>query len=436
MKKLTKILICLILCVFGVGMFGCKDKRTPEEKAFTYPIGASHQVSGNGGLAVKKGNYIYFVNGFKKAENSDRSSNTLGALMLAKLNEYGELVVDENGQIKNENYITMSDRLAGFEATDVAVFGNYLYFTTVCQEDDAETEEQAKSLVDFNRIKLDKTSELEKIYESESKNSTIQFKWYQAGNEVKLVVFEKDENKLVEINTSGDVVKTVENVKNVNLADNYSEVFYVCSNEDAEDPIKFKTFKLGSASAFLTHTATSAPEIKFVEGGYVYVLENNALTKYRTADAGGMLQVLDDWTSYKAVSVAPNGDVLIAVSEEGTGRIIEIYNNGVVGNYYIEESATDVQIIGFGTGTVIYRDNEKNVKSLNYLNANAEPVLIANLADMSTDYFDIDGSYLYFYQTIGSSEYLHRIVIDNGAQDAEMVGVYLEADIPETDEND
>lgn len=432
MKKWTKILICLILCVFGVGMFGCKDKRTPEEKAFTYPMGASHQVSGNGGLAVKKGNYIYFVNGFKKAENSDRSSNTLGALMLAKLNEYGELVVDENGQIKDENYITISDRLAGFEATDVAVFGDYLYFTTVCQEDDAETEEQAKSLVDFNRIKLDKTSELEKIYESESKNSTIQFKWYQAGNEVKLVVFEKDENELVEINAKGDVVRKIEDVQNVNLADNYSEIFYVCSN--SEGNVKFKTFKLGSETPFLTHTVSTAPEVKFVEGSYAYVLENNALTKYRTADAGAKLQVLDDYTSYKSVKLAPNGDVLIAVSEEGKGRIIEVYNNGVVGNFYIEENASELEIIGFANGTVIYRDNEKNVKSLNYTNSNAEPVLIANLADMSTDYFDIDGSYMYFYQTVGTGEYLHRIVVDNGAQDAEMVGVYLEADIPEADE--
>ena len=434
MKKWTKILICLILCVFGVGMIGCKDKRTPEEKAFTYPMGASHQVSGNGGLAVKKGNYIYFVNGFKKAENSDRSSNTVGALMLAKLNEYGELVVDENGQIKTENYITMNDRLAGFEATDIAVFGDYLYFTTVCQEDDAETEEQAKSLVDFNRIKLDKSSKLEKIYESNTKNTDVKFKWYQVGNEVKLVVFEKEENKLVEVNTNGDVVKEIENVQNVNFADNYSEIFYVCSNDEGN--IKFKTYKLGCDTPFLTHTVTTAPEVKFVAGGYVYILENNAVTKFRTSDAGAMMQVLDDYTSYKSVKLAPNGDVLIAVSEEGKGRIIEVYNNGVVGNFYIEENASELEIIGFGNGTVIYRDNEKNVKSLNYTNDNAEPVIIATLTDMSTTYFDIDGSYMYFYQTVGSNEYLHRIIIDNGEQEAELIGVYLEADIPEVDEKD
>lgn len=432
MKKFTKILICLILCVFGVGMFGCKDNRTPEEKAFTYPS-SSIGATGNGGLSVRVGNYIYFVNGYKSATESERNaSNTLGAVMLAKLNSAGELVVNDNGEIQDEYFIRMSDKLSGFEATDLAVFGDYLYFTSVCQEDDAETDEWANTLVDFNRIKLDKTGKVEKIYESTSSNKNVQFKYYEHNNQVKLLVFEKDDNKLVEVNTSGDVVWSVEDVQNVNFANNYSEVFYVCSNDEGN--VKFKTFKVGQERAFLEHSSTTAPEVKFVENGFAYVLESNVLTKYKTADAGEKTEVLDEFDGYKSVKLAPNGDALVAVSEENSGRIIEIIKNGVAVSYTLEEDATEIEIIGFGTGTIIYRDNEKNIKSLNYSNVNAEPVLIANVADMSTTYFDIDGSYLYFYQTVGSNEYLHRVIIDNGAQEAELVGVYLEADIPEIDE--
>jgi len=431
MKKFTKILICLILCVFGVSMFGCKDNRTPEEKAFTYPSSTS-QTTGNGGMAVRVGNYIYFVNGFKKAGDSERNaSNTVGAVMLAKLNESGELVVNDNGEIKDDYFVRMSDKLSGFEATDLAVFGNYLYFTSVCQEDDAETDEWAKTLVDFNRIKLDKTGKVEKIYESTSSNTDVQFKYYEHNGEVKLLVFEKDENKLVEVNTNGDVVNTIEDVQNVNFANNYSEVFYVRSNDEGN--IKFRTYKMGQSSAFLEHTSFSAPEVKFVENGFAYVLDNNVLTKYRTANAGEKTQVLDEFSTYKSVKLAPNGDALIVISEEGSGRIIEVINNGIVESYTLEEDATEVEVIGFGTGTVIYRDNEKNIKSWNYSKANAEPVLIATIADMSTTYFDLDGSFLYFFETVGSNEYLHRIIIDNGAQEAELVGVYVDDDIPNED---
>jgi len=431
MKKFTKILICLILCVFGVSMFGCKDNRTPEEKAFTYPSSTS-QTTGNGGMAVRVGNYIYFVNGFKKAGDSERNaSNIVGAVMLAKLNESGELVVNDNGEIKDDYFVRMSDKLSGFEATDLAVFGNYLYFTSVCQEDDAETDEWAKTLVDFNRIKLDKTGKVEKIYESTSSNTDVQFKYYEHNGEVKLLVFEKDENKLVEVNTNGDVVNTIEDVQNVNFANNYSEVFYVRSNDEGN--IKFRTYKMGQSSAFLEHTSFSAPEVKFVENGFAYVLDNNVLTKYRTANAGEKTQVLDEFSTYKSVKLAPNGDALIVISEEGSGRIIEVINNGIVESYTLEEDATEVEVIGFGTGTVIYRDNEKNIKSWNYSKANAEPVLIATIADMSTTYFDLDGSFLYFFETVGSNEYLHRIIIDNGAQEAELVGVYVDDDIPNED---
>ena len=59
--------------------------------------------------------------------------------------------------------------------------------------------------------------------------------------------------------------------------------------------------------------------------------------------------------------------------------------------------------------------------------------LVATIADMNTSYFDIDGSFLYFYKKVGSNEYLHRLVIDNGANVEEFVGVYLDVDLPETD---
>ena len=64
-----------------------------------------------------------------------------------------------------------------------------------------------------------------------------------------------------------------------------------------------------------------------------------------------------------------------------------------------------------------------------------EIVTLATLSDVNTDYFDLDDNYLYFYKTVGSNSYLHRLSVNNNnGETEEMVGVYLEADIPDEEE--
>ena len=125
MKRFTKILICLMLFVVGFAFVAC-DNRTTKEKNFVYPS-RNDQVIGNGGLAVKKGNYLYFVNGFRSVDDisNKKASYTVGSLLLMKLGENGEVVTDEDGLLKDEYYITMSSALCGYEATNLFIFGDY-----------------------------------------------------------------------------------------------------------------------------------------------------------------------------------------------------------------------------------------------------------------------------------------------------------------------
>ena len=89
MKKFTRILMCLLLCVFTFGLVACG--RTTDN--FVYP-NSSSETFGNGGMAVQKGDYLYFVNGFISAENQTEknASYTVGALMIAKLDSNGEII--------------------------------------------------------------------------------------------------------------------------------------------------------------------------------------------------------------------------------------------------------------------------------------------------------------------------------------------------------
>lgn len=437
MKKITKILMCLILCVFGVGLVGCKDPRTPEEKAFTYPS-ENDIVSGNDGMAVQKGNYIYFANGFKAVANSKRYGKfTQGGVMLTKLSETGELVVDETGAIVDENILHISNKLAGFEATSLFIAGDYLYFTSPCQEDNSKTETWAKDWVDFNRIKLDKSSKVERFYTAEINNSEMEFKFYENNGNVSILIYNKTSKKLIKVNTSGKKSTIATKVEDVNFAEAFDKVMFVAGTSDENVP--YSSFVLNAISGNKTeiagHVATA--EIVAVGDGVAYVVENNVMSKLNLAD-GKSSVVLNNYSTYKSVQVVPSENLVVAISTEGSGLIFEYYENGnaLPSSYVQDESTTEITVVGMANGSIIYVDSNSNVKSLSYANrnSNAQVETIADVSDMNTTYFDIDGSYMYFYKTVGSNEYLHRLKIDNGEAVEEFVGFYLEADIPETEE--
>lgn len=429
MKKFTRVLICLMLCVFGVGLIGCGDNRTEKEKTFTYP-GARATVEGNGGLAVSKGNYIYFVNGFKNASDSKQGKkSSFGSVMLTKLDKNGNLVVDENGSIEYDNYIHISKTLSGFEATSLNIFGDYLYFTSVCQRD-GDNETWAKDIVTFNRIKLDKTSKVEEIYESTSANTNLEFKFYGNSNGVSLLVFEKDSNKLVKVTSGGKKTTISKNVEQVLFADDYRDVCFIKSTSNNELPYKSYIVNAisGNKSEFIDHE--TKVDLKAVENNAVYMVEDDILCAV-SIETKAKEDILTSYSSYKAVSISKDADYVVAVSTEGDGMIFEVIQNKLPVRFGLDEKVTEVNVLGFVDGLFVFRDQDNNIKTFACDQNNATIDTIVKLEGMNTDYFDIDGSYMYFYQKVGSNEYLHRVLLGSGEQEAEFVGVYLQADIPE-----
>lgn len=138
--------------------------------------------------------------------------------------------------------------------------------------------------------------------------------------------------------------------------------------------------------------------------------------------------------------MTPEGNCIVAV----TNNTIEFFINGdenpsprtIVDN---GEDVTEITIIGYANGNIVYYDNNTAIKMVSYANfiagSDAEIVTIATLSEINTDYFDLDNDYVYFYKTVGSHSYLHRLAINNNHDETEeMVGVYLEEDIPEDSE--
>lgn len=466
MKKFTKILFCLMLCVFTFGLTACNDKVIRPN--FDYDYSKSEVVS-NGGLSVTKGDYIYFVNGYMSADDmKDKNANyTLGALMVAKLDPNGALQRDDKGLLQDEYCIMMSSKLAGFEASDLFILGDYLYFTSPCQQDQRPESGDddlvwAKKRVDFNRIHLDyaKTGKgkVETLFQSQVENNNLEFKFYFANNRPYLLVYEKGANiddstknnvlYRVDINNKNKVSEIARDVTSV-VMDNATDendtenIFYVQSGEST------KLFRLdiaGESEEYGLPETSANIKVLFVGGGYVYIGEGESadsdigLRRSLIANKSAFSPVIVTGAS-KNMYLSNDADAILIV----TDNMIEYRSlNGNTGlKVLVEDSdATSLTYIGMTNGSVVYVDNNKAVKTASLAEAIASgskvtPTTLATISDMKTDTdavincFDLNDGYLYFYKNIGTGMYLNRLQVSNntGTED-EMIGIYLEVDDP------
>lgn len=141
MKKILSLFLMCIMFVTAFSFFGC-GSNIQEGPAATDP------VTGNGSLCVRKGDYLYFVNGYVLSSSLSGDDNSLGksthgAIYRAKL-ENGELMYDVTTNEDGEETKTLKNcellvsKVAGFEYTNLYIFGQTLYFTSPNTEKDAE----------------------------------------------------------------------------------------------------------------------------------------------------------------------------------------------------------------------------------------------------------------------------------------------------------
>ena len=457
MKKFTRILMCLLLCVFTFGLVACG--RTTDN--FVYP-NSSSETFGNGGMAVQKGDYLYFVNGYLSADSQTEknASYTVGALMIAKLDSNGEIIRNEEGLISDDYYRVMSDRLAGFEASELYVYGDYLYFASPCQEDeinDSGDMEWAKQRVDFYRIRLDRSGDVERIYRSQVYNSNLDYAYYEVNNNVYLLVHEQGESLnddsaepksdvLTCVRVGGDTIEIATNVNSIVLkSDNsYNEIIYSTSvTESGETTTTLYKYDLSSNNSEQLINFDEDVDITEVTAGYIYITKEGR-------NEGELLRSSLDNINFTRVCysgnkdnvfISPDANVVVAF----TGGTFEfyLYGDSKASPITVTDSdAESITFVGFANGNMFYLDSSSNLKSISYSNVlfSQTPQISTILtfsSDANTTYFDLDQDYLYFYQTVGSNSYLHRIRINNNlGETEEMIGVYLEDDIPEEEETD
>lgn len=434
MKKFTRILVCLMLFVLTFSLVACGGKK--DKDTFVYPT-SSMATQGNGGMSVQKGDYLYFVNGFKSITSTDITKKTkynLGSLVVTKLDKDGNPVTDKGG-IKDDHCRVMSDMLAGYEVTDLHLLGEYLYFASPCLENEMVSGKEvwAKDKVVFYRVKLNKPGKVEKLYQTEVNYTDFDYTYYTDESSVFILIHETETDRLVRVECGKGVTIVASNItsivmpKNENAGEN---VFYTQDSSlvryDVVNNIK---------SNYLSVDANA--EVKFVAGGYVYITENS------TDLLVSKIENKSEFVYISNTEVQVSKDGKIGVDLDSNKKMIEYYQPSESGYAEYKELASEeneITIIGFNDSDLFYyitKDDSIIIKMVSVTNVLAgtptDPVEVATLTNIDKTHFDIENSYIYFYQQVGNRDnlYLHRICVNNpeASQEAQMIGIYLNEDL-------
>lgn len=462
MKKFTKFIICLMLCVMSICLVAC-DNRSDKDKNFNYPS-SSGQVSGNGGLSVRKGNCLYFVNGFQNVDDmtEQNASYELGSLMIAELDENGNVITDENGIMKNDYINTMTDKLCGFEATNLFIGGDYLYFTSPCQEDESENAGSdpvwAKERVEFYRIKLDKSSKPEEVYQSTVSYSNLEFKYYYLNGTTYIMVFEKGESldddghtdALIRVNTSSkESIVVKEDILDLVLADDANEIFYSFKNDDLYQLNQYKVAAKSSKEFAAREKTFDIVDVKagkvFISYQTTMIVTSTDLYSAKISPKEAFSETVPDVMgiqAYDSYHISEDGNYFIGLKDNKIK--VEKIGEDLKLNKVIDQDAEKITYIGTVGGNLIYIDNNNIIKSFSFYNyaenGTEEVKELSKVEGVNTTYFDLDENYVYFFKTVSDNDYLHRVSLTSAYDEEEMndqmIGSYLDGDAPKIEEKE
>jgi len=191
-KRFTKIICALTASTFIIGAVaatGCSQYYNADALAGDY----SGKVESNGGFAVEKGDYIYYINGV--------GDNTA-------LNDFGKPVKGaiyrvSKENLKNRNYSTVQKVVPSIAySTDYGaglfIYGDRIYYGTPSTAKNSEGVVQ-NSYLDMKSTKLDGTETLKEAYVS-FPSAAYEYRFVEEGDTVYLL-YVATEEKLYEEST-------------------------------------------------------------------------------------------------------------------------------------------------------------------------------------------------------------------------------------------
>ena len=150
-KVLLKVIAIALLACVVCTMFACESYKA---SALSKVGDKNAVVESNGGLVVKQGGYLYFINGYtgyltEKGKQNWFGKVTKGAIVRVTYNEDGTLGDDYTVVVPKS--VMASSANVGF-----SIFGEWIYYVSPSAEEDRSGKVQTDTL-QFMRTKIDGT---------------------------------------------------------------------------------------------------------------------------------------------------------------------------------------------------------------------------------------------------------------------------------------
>lgn len=251
-------MICCVMIMAVFGFTGCGNSLG----AFRENPAASEVVTGNGSLAVTKGDYLYFINGYvgysSVGDTNYDGKITYPALYRIKmdvnshpvevepeLDDEGEPIFDGSQALKNVEL--MVGKVVGFEYMGIWIFDDWLYYTSPHNGKDKNLE-NLTNLVDFFRIRLDRSNTSELLYTSKESGTAVQYSMVEVGGTPRMIIL--DGQKLVIRNCETGSTKVISQEATGVALPNYSssamtvsefneDIYYTRDLDEDQDGLEF-----------------------------------------------------------------------------------------------------------------------------------------------------------------------------------------------------
>lgn len=376
----------------------------------------------NGGFAVQKDEYIYFINA---AEDYTAT------------NEYGEVVKGALMRVPANNLAATAETVVpmlfvaqNFDA-GIYIYGDYVYYATPTTDKNMSGDVE-NSWIDFKRAKLD-GSEAMKDYYFRLSNNASNYRFVQGENGVVYCLYEED-SALKSFNTSTRTTTTL--VKNAKSSFFYdasnpenANVYYtmsVVADADSDNATTASYDQLYCVNAAATVTSVNADAASYtVSNGKTYDFDENYLKEQnkeaKDSDTDEPYD-LKDYTTYPYVNLGTlvldgrgsnalkttqfNGNVeTTALTPDGYNYTVTGYQNG--GVYFTRAEVAKTSSEGESTKLYYLADSTKNGAEWNVVSGNAT-TNFAVVADNTTNtgsavfYIDAQGNHGYLYVSEGA----------------------------------
>ncbi len=158
-KQVTKIICAATAAVLSVGIsaaaVGCSPYNSIQPLDYT---SSSEAAVSNGGFAVEKGGYIYFING----SESNTAENNYGSVVKGAIMRISEKDLDEYNYSAAETVVPQIAYSSNYQ-TGLFIYGDYVYYGTPSAKRNSNGEIQ-NSKLELKSARLDGTDSMKSAY--------------------------------------------------------------------------------------------------------------------------------------------------------------------------------------------------------------------------------------------------------------------------------